>query len=259
MGEHTEPQGGVASVLIVAADPTIESLMGELVALAGHRPVFDTTRGAAGEALRWTRPDVALVDTALPAPVVNACREAAEEIGCRPVLTSSTASAQELASEASARDYPYFALPGGPRPLARIIERALSERRSDAKVTLALRGSHGMGSVHPALRAALASVARTRAHTIRAEALQRDNVQFRDNQEQRAAESERSRNALRAAVRDYTRQLKSSSLPEREVLAVVNDAVRDCAAAMGADAELDSLLLDSERWAREAFESRADL
>jgi DNA-binding response OmpR family regulator len=255
MSEETAPHAGVASVLIVAADPTIESLMGELVALAGHRPVFDTTLGAAGEALRRTRPDVALVDTALPAPVVNACREAAEEIGCRPVLTSSTASARELANEASARDYPYFALPGGPRPLARIIERALSERRSDAEVTLALRGSHGVGSVHPALRAALAAVARARALAIRVQALQRDNGPFRDKQAQVAAESERSRNALRASVRDYTRQLKTSSLPEGQVLAVVNDAVRDCAAAMGADAGLETLLLDCERWAREAFEA----
>jgi DNA-binding response OmpR family regulator len=255
MGEQAEPQRGVASVLIVAADPNIESLMGELVALAGHRPVFDITQGAAGEALRRTRPDIALVDTSLPAPVVNACREAAEEIGCRPILTSSTASARELASEASARDYPYFALPGGPRPLARIIERALSDRGSTAEVTLALRGSHGMGSVHPALRAALAAVARARALTIRADAMQRDNMPFSDKQELNAAESERSRTAFRAAVRDYTRQLKASSLPEGEVLSVVRDAVRDCAAAMGADAELDTLLLDSERWAREAFES----
>jgi DNA-binding response OmpR family regulator len=259
MDEQAEPHGDVASVLIVAADPTIESLMGELVALAGHRPVFDTTQGAAGEALRRTRPDVALVDTSLPAQVVNACRDAAEEIGCRPVLTSSTASATELASEASARDYPYFALPGGPRPLAHIIERALSERRSTAGVTLVLRGSHGMGSVHPALRAALAAVARARALAIRAAALQRDDTLFRDKQEQLAAESERSRSALRAAVRDYTRQLKASSVPEGEVLSVVNDAVRDCAAAMGADADLEALLLDSTGWAREAFESRVDL
>ena len=40
----------------------IEALLGELVVFAGHRPVFDTTAGAAGEAVRRIRPAIAIID-----------------------------------------------------------------------------------------------------------------------------------------------------------------------------------------------------
>ena len=73
----------VADVLVIAADSNIESLVGELVAFAGHRPVYDVTVGAAGESVRRARPHIALVDTALPLPVVQACFAAAAESGTK--------------------------------------------------------------------------------------------------------------------------------------------------------------------------------
>jgi DNA-binding NtrC family response regulator len=108
----TEPQRTVACVLVIAADPNIESLIGQLVAFAGHRPAYDPTSGAGGESLRRTRPDVVLLDNSLPHTVLAACLQAADEIGANAVLTSSTDSESELATEAHARRCLYFALPG---------------------------------------------------------------------------------------------------------------------------------------------------
>jgi DNA-binding NtrC family response regulator len=118
----------VASVLVITADPNIESLMGQLVAFAGHRPIYDATLGAAGEAIRRARPEVVLVDSALPAPVVAACLNAAMESASEPILTSSLASESELAQEAEMRRYLYFALPGAPKPLSDVIKRAIEQR-----------------------------------------------------------------------------------------------------------------------------------
>jgi DNA-binding NtrC family response regulator len=126
----------VATVLVIAVDPNIESLLGQLVAFAGHRPVYDVTAGAAGESIRRIRPDVALVDTALPHAVVEACLGAAEEVGSRSVLTSGSDSASELAEEAGAEHRPYFPLPAGPKPLASVLERELAVRLASLQVTL---------------------------------------------------------------------------------------------------------------------------
>src|SRR5436305_7503817 len=84
--DQIEPQSNVPSVLVIAIDPNIESLLGELVAFAGYRPLYDVTAGAAGESIRRVRPDITLLDTALPPAIVEACLGAADEVGSRPVL-----------------------------------------------------------------------------------------------------------------------------------------------------------------------------
>jgi DNA-binding NtrC family response regulator len=134
VSSSAEPQPVVATVLVIAVDPNIEALLGQLVVFAGHRPVYDVTGGAGGESIRRIRPDVALVDTALPHAVVEACLFAAEEVGSRSVLTSGTDSASELAEEARADHCPYFPLPGGPRPLASVLERELAVRVAQPRV-----------------------------------------------------------------------------------------------------------------------------
>jgi DNA-binding NtrC family response regulator len=116
----------LASVLVIAADPTIESLIGELVSFAGHRAMFDVTGGAAGESIRRVRPDVAMIDTSLPPSVVDACLGASEEVHSQPVLVSSTDSTGELAAEALADNCLYFPLPGGPKPLRALLDRAIA-------------------------------------------------------------------------------------------------------------------------------------
>ena len=258
MSEPTEPQHGVASVLVIAADPNIESLVGELVAFAGHRPVYDPTAGAAGESVRRVRPAVTLLDTALDPEVVRACLRAADEVGSRPVLMSSTASDSELVEEARAQGCLFFPLPGGPKPLGRVLERAIADR-SERVVDLlprSQRTTRPKGSVHPALCAALASVARARAVFLRAENGEDgavNNYEARHTTQDALEGTKRSRSALRAAVTDYTRQLKTANIPEDETLTIVRDAIQDCSSIVGADATMGVVLEESETWTRQVY------
>jgi hypothetical protein len=253
--ESTEPGRIVASVLVIAADPNIESLLGQLVAFAGHRPVFDVTVGAAGESIRRTRPEITILDTSLPSPVVDACLSAADEVGSRPVLTSSTASMGELVDQAQNRHHLYFALPGGPAPLTRVLERAMAERRSRPVDVPPIRRLHETGSVNTALCAALSSVARARALTLHAENSVRDERPVRGAIVDALAETRRSYAALRAAVADYTTQLKAQAVPVDEALAIVRNAISDCATVVGAESAMATVLPESERWTREGYAS----
>ncbi|MEX2151993.1 MAG: hypothetical protein WD825_01565 [Gemmatimonadaceae bacterium] len=126
----------MATVLIIAADTSIEALVGELVTYVGHRPVYDATAGAAGESIRRIRPDVTVVDTALPRPVVDSCLGASDEVGSEPVLMSSTDSAMELEQQARSARRLYFALPVGPKPLATVLDRALSKRATPTPIAM---------------------------------------------------------------------------------------------------------------------------
>jgi DNA-binding response OmpR family regulator len=120
----------VARVLVIAVDPNIEALIGQLLGHAGHHPTYDASLGAAGETIRRTRPDVVVLDTELPRTVVASCRAAAVEAGTSVILTSSSASEAELAAEARRAGCPYFALPGGPLTLRDVIDAALASRRA---------------------------------------------------------------------------------------------------------------------------------
>jgi len=225
----------VATVLIIAADPSIEALVGELVAFVGHRPVYDATAGAAGESVRRIRPDVTVVDTALPRPVVDSCLGASDEVGSQPILMSSTDSAIELEQQARLARRLYFALPAGPKPLASVLDRAIAKRATPAPIVVPQSPPVGRaenGSVHPALCAALASLARSPF-------------------QERAAEP-RGHAALRAAVTDYARQLKATEVPVERVVNLVQVAVSYCASAVGAEAWMPVLLAESEQWARSA-------
>ncbi len=243
-----------ASVLVITADPSIEALAGELVAYAGYRPMFDVTIGAAGESVRLHRPDIALVDTALPVPVVKSCVRAAEETGTRVVLMSSTASAEELRTEAAAEHCMHFILPGGPRQLGSVLERAL-DRGSGRPITAVPQTSARRvpGSVHPSLCAAIANVARARVLHARATIVRRENAQLLDEKREIMDETQRSRAALRAAVSDYVTQLRAARIPEDDALAQVHDTIAECASIVGARSDVDTLLADSEHWVRMAY------
>ena len=219
---------------MIAADPNIESLLGELVAFAGYRPMYDVTMGAAGESVRRGRPDVLLVDTALPSVVLESCLGAAMEVGCRIVLMSSTASDLELQAVAANKGLLCFQLPGGPKPLAQILGRALAHESSPTEIVLPEhRSGPANASVHPALRAALASLART---SLRARPADRG-----------------SHAALRAAVTDYATQLMAADVPVDRGVSLVCDAIRDCATVVGAEEKMTAVLLESEDWARQAY------
>jgi hypothetical protein len=252
----TEPQWSVASILVIANDSNIESLVGQLVAFAGHRPIFDVTGGAGGESVRLFRPAVALIDTSLPRAVVRACLSAADEVGSRPVLISGTASTSELAEEARRNGCLYFALPGGPKPLANVLARALQNRRPPAVTAVPerRRAARPEGPMHPALCAALAGIARARAHSLRAQAAIDTTHADRERRQRLADDSDRrSHSALRAAVVDYTRQLKATELPMDRVLSIVSDSIAECAVVVGAEPAIPALLLEAEGWTREAY------
>ena len=135
----------MASILVIAADPNIESLMGQLVALTGHRAIYDVTLGAAGESIRRVRPDVTMLDVALPPGVVEACLQAAHEVRSRPVLTYSGSESAELAAEARARKALYFALPTGAPSLRSVLQRALQELRRKPPVNIDARRYEATG------------------------------------------------------------------------------------------------------------------
>jgi DNA-binding NtrC family response regulator len=137
----------LASVLVIAADPIIESLVGELVSFAGHRATFDVTGGAAGESIRRVRPDVAIIDTSLPPSIVDACLGATEEVRSQPVLVSSTDSTGELAAEALADHCLYFPLPGGPKLLSALLERAIAASAAQPLVFLPVESNRSVGQM----------------------------------------------------------------------------------------------------------------
>lgn len=254
MNEAGQPHQ-TAAVLVIAADPNIESLVGELVAFAGHRPLYDVTMGAAGESVRRARPDVALIDTALPVPVVRACLGAADELGSRVVLMSSTANAAELEEQAAAEHALHFTLPGGPKQLRQVLERALERQpeRDVAPVVYGRTSARTPGSMHPSLCAALATIARTQALSTRQNVEREQTRTLRGARGELLGEARRSQAALRAAVTDFTTQLRSATLPEEEAVLRIREVVSECAAFVGAEEGMDALLADSEQWARDVY------
>jgi hypothetical protein len=242
----------IASVLIIATDESIESLLGELVAFAGHRPIYDPTAGSAGESIRRVRPEVVMLDMTLLPDTAAACLAAARETGAQPILVSSTASAAELESDARRERCLYFPLPGAPRALARVVERALLQRPQRHALLLPRRSTQ---PIHPAFYAALAQVARARSLGLRVAGARRERTSLRSAVQEAMAETERSRAALRAAVTDYARQLRQAEVPLDRILKHVQDAIADCAVVVGAEAAVPTLLLESEEWTRGAIQA----
>lgn len=251
----TQPQSGhlngVASVLVIAADPNIASLCGELVAFAGHRPKHDFTNGVAGESVRIQRPDVALIDAALDCTVVQACIDACDEVRARPVLTSSTAAETELVENAQSRGCIPFPLPGRPQRLGFILDRIVGMRTPASVVPPA--PWREQKPLHPAFCAAIARMARARSLSLRAEqlaALER----FTDNDMQRSLDAvRRSREALRAAIHDFARDLYGRDVPRERMLDMVEETLCECAAIVGAEAALEPLGDEWRTWALDAY------
>jgi len=235
---------------VIAANDSIEALAGELVAFAGYRPSFDATNGAAGESIRRTRPDVALLDTALPSDVVRSCVDAADESGSRVVLMSSDGSAHELEVDAHGERCLYFVLPGGPRQLAGVLECALERRplRGRRAPDAPMRHATGPGSIRSALCAALANVGRARILVGRAALVRQGAAVMRDTRRELFEETQRSRGALRAAVADYTSQLRRANLSEDDAVTHIQESIAECAAAMDPGMATDALLSEAATW-----------
>ena len=120
----------------------------------------------------------------------------------------------ELAEQARALACLHFALAGSPRLIDPVLSNALAAKRRKSDRRLApTYSTHGGSPAHPALCAAIASVARARALTIRANAAVAENRQLRDAVTSALDEARRSRDRLRAAVGRYAAHLKTSSVP----------------------------------------------
>jgi CheY-like chemotaxis protein len=242
----------LASVLCIASDPDIDELLGELIAFAGHRPICDVTGGAAGESVRRARPDIVMLDIALPAPVVVSCLEAAAEVGSPVVATSTIDSAGELEAHAARLGVVHFQLPGGPIALDAVIGVAIAARRC---LGTPVPWDRRPAPVSPAFCAALASFARARTLLYRTSSGRGASSTLRMDASCARLAARRSRKALRAAVTDYVHELQLANLPPLEIVAEVRAVVSDSAAIVGAEATLPSLLDESDLWVREACDA----
>jgi len=111
-----------------------------------------------------------------------------------------------------------------------------------------MRHSAGPGSVHSALCAALANVARSRILVTRAALVRQDAAVMRDTRRELFEETQRSRAALRAAVSDYTSQLRRANLSEGEAVTHIQESIAECAAAMDPGMATETLLSEAASW-----------
>lgn len=245
-----QQQSEVASVLIIAADPNVGSLLGELVAFAGHCPKHDFTDGAAGECVRRARPDMVLIDASLPAPVVDSCVDACDEVFARPVLTSSTANEMELLDQAHVRGCIPFSLPARPAYLRTIIEGVLKTRLKAPLLPQVRRAS-----VSPSFCAAISGMSRARHMMARAGSLRAEVRAARSEMFTLLEDVRRNREMLRAGVRDFAVQLRQEAVASDEMIATVAESIHLCADIVGGTDVLSSIEDDWRVWAMEAYEA----
>jgi hypothetical protein len=238
-----------ATVLIVAPDPNIASLMGELVAFAGHCPRHDPTNGAAGESVRRVRPDITIIDAVLSCPVIDSCVAACDETRTRPVLTSSVASEPELIDQAQTRGCIPFPLPGRPTTLATILNGAMRISRRPVLDVAEL----GSASVHPAFCAAIANIARARALFVDASNVRTASRELRAGMRGALTRLRDGRAELRAAVRDLAASLKRADVSQGRMLFVVRETLNDCAVRLDSEEAIAPIADEWRVWAIEAF------
>lgn len=235
-------------MLIVAADPNIGSLLGELVAFAGHCPEHDFTEGAAGESVRRSRPDMVVIDASLPATVVDSCVQACDQVFARPVLTSSTAKEMELLDQAHERGCIPFPLPGRPAYLRTIIEGVLKTRPKRPLLPSVRRAS-----VHPSICAAISGITRARHMLNRAHSVRSELRAARSEMHTLLEDIRRSREMLRAAVRDLAVQLRKDRVAEDEMVTTVAESLALCADIVGGNDAMGAMEDEWHRWAVDAY------
>ena len=240
-------------MLVIAADPNIASLCGELVAFAGHRPRHDFTNGVAGESVRIQRPDIALIDAALDCVVVDACVAACDEVRARPVLTSSTSADGELLDQAQTRGCIPFPLPGRPQRLGFILDRIMWMQTRPAAPVIPPAPWRVQKPLHPAFCAAIARMARARSLSLRAQQVVVMHRFARNELHQSLEAVRRSRDALRAAVHDYAKELRRENLPEDRMLQMMRETLTECAGIVGAETALEPLGDEWREWAIEGY------
>ena len=235
-------------MLIVAADPNVGSLLGELVAFAGHSPKHDFTDGAGGDFVRLARPDMVVIDASLPGPVVDSCVEACDEVFARPVLTSSTANEMELLDQAHSRGCIPFSLPARPAYLRTIIEGVLKTRPRGPLLPQVHRRA-----AHPSFCAAISGIARARHMMSRANSARQEVRAARSDMHTLLEDVRRNREMLRAAVRDVAVQMRQQDVAADEMIATIAESMHLCADIVGGHDAITSVEQEWRGWAIDAY------
>ena len=216
------------SFLIVATDPVIESLVGELVGFAGYQAKYLSHDETVAAAIRVRRPFGVLLDASDRESDVDAATRVAREHETVVVYFASAMSSGELRAFASSRDALWFSLPNGPKVLARVLaEAATSERtarrpvESDRPVERARseEGADPRGRLDDSPRArvaALLATQRAQLLVMEAKLLREESRQSRGENRQLLAEASLSRKAMREAVRQYATGLRASGMVATE-------------------------------------------
>lgn len=235
----------MTSVLVVAEDPQIEALLGDLVIFAGYHPVFPRDDERPADSMHRRPVAAVLIDTALPPAVVAACEAAAREHATAVVFVGSTMTAGELRGFADLRGAVCFALPNGPRLLAAALREALSRAGRPAAAEVA--------SPAPQILAALAAVAHARELGTRARVAVEENRELREEVSARLTETRATGDRLRATVLEYTDALRGDGLSHDQALALVTTLIREGAEAMGVPELLGTVEREAASWVDEAY------
>lgn len=237
----------MATVLILATDSMIAGLLGQLAELTGHAAQFRRAGEEASEAVRAARPDVVMLDAAYGRSTIEAVTEAAASVEAKLVYFAPTLPPLELRRYALERGAKYFALPAGPKLLARILADALATRPGVTPV------GDLVSSCRDAVEAAAAAVARARLLSARAADLRSDIRALRAEREAALAECRRSQAALRDAVIAYTRELREAGVSPERTLEMVRGALGATESGQRLPADVGRDMDDAMEWCIQAY------
>lgn len=235
----------MATVLIIATDPIIGGLLGHLADLAGHAAQFRRENEEPSESVRDSRPDVVMLDADYGRAALEVIAAAASDVGAPVVYFTATRPASELRRFALERGAKYFALPAGPKLLARVLASALAPD--------ATAGGLGVSWAHNAVTAAVGAVARARLLAERAALLKTTSQTLRAEHESLLADCRRSAGELREAVIAYTRELRAAGVPPDRTLEMVREALQADAGESHLTGDLGRALEDATEWCLQAY------
>jgi hypothetical protein len=213
------------SFLVVAADPVIESLVGELVSFAGYRPWYLSDDETVAGAIRNRPPFGLLLDASHHEPGLTSAARAAQACGVIVVYFASAMSSAELRAFADARGAHWFALPNGPnlvgRVLAHAVECASLANDLSAATPLGERPPPGAGPARRVMTAALLVQQQAQLLVASAQLLREENAVLRDERSALLSEARACRSSLREAVERYASALRVSGVPAQEASSLV--------------------------------------
>jgi hypothetical protein len=245
-----QPGCSMATVLILATDRMIGDLLGQLTDLTGHAAQFRLASEGPAESVRQARPDVLMLDAAYGQPTMELIADSAREVGVPIVYFAATVPANELRRFALERGAKYFALPAGPKLLARVLTAALDTNAAGHGVKVSSIGQY-------AVTAASVAVARARALVDQSRAITSEGRRPRGERDAALADCRRSYAELREAVIAYTRELRAGGVPPDRTLEMIKSALGGEAQLSGSrhgpGSESDSDIADAVEWCLQAY------